>query len=113
MLKGAKVAGASAVGHLTDIVSLIRLALQQEDELVPYPDKVKARFANWAAQQENTGRKFTPEQMSWLEMIRDHVATSVEMTFDAFDYNPFSQQGGSGKAMQLFGKELRPLLDEL
>jgi type I restriction enzyme R subunit len=108
-----KVRGASASRQLTDIVSLVRFALQQDDELIPYPDKVKARFANWVAQQKNRGRKFTPEQMRWLEMIRDHVATSVEITFDAFDYNPFSQQGGLGKAMQLFGKELRPLLDEL
>jgi type I restriction enzyme R subunit len=108
-----KVRGASAARQLTDIVSLVRFALQQEDELIPYPDKVKARFANWVAQQENSGRKFTPEQMRWLEMIRDHVATSVEITVDAFDYTPFSQQGGLGKAMQLFGKSLRPLLDEL
>ena len=113
MLERDKVRGASAARQLTDIVSLVRFALQQEDELVPYPDKVKARFSNWIAQQQNRERKFTPEQMRWLEMIRDHVATSVEITLDAFDYNPFSQQGGLGKAMQLFGKELRPLLDEL
>jgi hypothetical protein len=39
--------------QLTDIVSLIRFALHQEDELVPFPEKVKARFANWIAQQES------------------------------------------------------------
>ena len=105
MLERDKVRGASAARQLTDIVSLVRFALQQEDELVPYPDKVKARFSKWIAQQQNRERKFTPEQMRWLEMIRDHVATSVEITLDAFDYNPFSQQGGLGKATQLFGKE--------
>ncbi|HEY6419167.1 MAG TPA: type I restriction-modification enzyme R subunit C-terminal domain-containing protein [Candidatus Binataceae bacterium] len=108
-----KVRGASAARQLTDIVSLVRFALHQEDELVPFPDKVKARFANWLAQQENKGRKFTAEQMRWLEMIRDHVATSVEITPEAFDLNPFAQAGGLGKAAQLFGKDLRPLLDEL
>jgi len=108
-----KVRGASAERQLTDIVSLVRFALHQEDELVPFSDKVKARFMNWVAQQENKGRKFTPEQMRWLEMIRDHVATSVEMTPDVFGYTPFAEQGGLGKAAQLFGKELRPLLDEL
>lgn len=80
---------------------------------MPFPDKVKARFANWVAQQENSGRKFTAEQMRWLEMIRDHVATSVEITPDVFGYTPFAEQGGLGKAAQLFGKALRPLLDEL
>ena len=94
-------------------MSLVRFALHQDDELVPFPDKVRARFANWMAQQANSGRKFTPEQMRWLEMMRDHVATSVEITLDDFDYTPFAQQGGLGKAAQVFGKELRPLLDEL
>jgi type I restriction enzyme, R subunit len=87
------VRGASAARQLTDIVSLIRYALHQEDELIPFPDKVKARFTNWVAQQENNGRKFTPDQMRWLEMIRDHVATSVEITPDVFNYTPFAEQG--------------------
>ena len=113
LLEKDKVRGSSAARQLTDIVSLIRFALHQEDQLVPFPDKVKARFANWVAQQENKGRKFTPEQVKWLEMIRDHVATSVEMTPDVFGYTPFAEQGGLGKAAQLFGKDLRPLLDEL
>ncbi|MDO8433853.1 MAG: type I restriction-modification enzyme R subunit C-terminal domain-containing protein [Candidatus Binatus sp.] len=108
-----KVSGASAARQLTDIVSLVRFALHQEDELVPFPDKVKARFSNWVAQQENSGRKFTAEQMRWLEMIRDHVATSVEITPDVFGYTPFAEQGGLGKAVQLFGKDLNPLLNEL
>ena len=99
--------------QLTDIVSLVRFALHQDDELVPFPDKVKTRFANWVAQQENSGRKFTAEQMRWLKMIRDHVATSVEITPDVFGYTPFAEQGGLGKAAQLFGKDVRPLLDEL
>ena len=108
-----KVRGASATRQLTDIVSLIRFALHLEDELVPFPERVKARFAHWVAQQDNSGRKFTAEQMHWLEMIRDHVATSVEITPEAFDFNPFSQAGGLGRAAQLFGKDLSPLLDEL
>lgn len=112
-LRKDKVRGASAQRRLTDIVSLVRFALHQEDELVPFPEKVKARFANWIAQQESSGWKFTPEQMRWLEMIRDHVAQSVEITPDVFGYTPFAEQGGLGRAAQLFGKDLRPLLDEL
>jgi len=108
-----KVRSASAARQLTDIVSLIRFALHQEDELVPFPEKVRERFASWIAQQGNKGREFTPEQMRWLEMIRDHVATSVEITPDDFGLVPFAEQGGLGRAAELFGKELRPLLDEL
>jgi type I restriction enzyme, R subunit len=108
-----KVRDASAERTLTDIVSLIRFALGQDGELVPYPDKVKQRFDNWMAQQRNRGREFTPEQMRWLEMIRDHVANSAEITTDDFELTPFAEQGGMAKAVQMFGKDLGPLLDEL
>jgi type I restriction enzyme R subunit len=108
-----KVRGASAERRLTDIVSLIRFALDQEDELVPFAEKVRDRFTNWVAQQENTGRAFTEEQRRWLEMIRDHITTSLEIDMDAFEYTPFVEEGGVGKAVQVFGKDLRVLLDEL
>jgi len=98
---------------LTDIVSLIRFALHQEDELVPYAEKVKERFAGWLAQQEQRGRVFSDEQRLWLEAIRDHVATSLEIGVDDFEYAPFNQRGGVGRAVQVFGPELPGLLDEL
>jgi type I restriction enzyme, R subunit len=54
---------------LTDIVSLVRFALQQEGELRPFRDEVEERFDRWLTQQEGSGRKFTEEQRQWLEMI--------------------------------------------
>ena len=65
------------------------------------------------AQQTTRGRSFTGEQVRWLEMIRDHVATSLEITADDFDLTPFAEEGGLGRAAQVFGAQLRPLLDEL
>ena len=64
---------------LTDIVSLVRFALHRDDELVPFAEQVRERFENWMAQQENAGRQFTDEQRRWLEMMRDHVAASLEI----------------------------------
>jgi len=98
---------------LTDIVSLVRFAIHQQDELHPFEDDVNARFALWIAQQEGTGRKFTDEQRQWLEAIRDHVATSLTIEADDFEYEPFVQRGGLGKAYQVFGKNLEPILKEL
>ena len=108
-----RVRGGSAQRLLTDIVSLVRFALHQENELVPYADQVRARFQSWMAQQTTRGRSFTGEQVRWLEMIRDHVATSLEITADDFDLTPFAEEGGLGRAAQVFGAQLRPLLDEL
>jgi type I restriction enzyme R subunit len=108
-----KVRGASGRRLLTDIVSLVRFATHRDDELVPFGDKVKARFDSWMAQQSNGGRTFTADQRHWLEMIRDHIATSVEMTVDDLDFAPFAEEGGRGRAAQVFGSGLDQLLEEL
>jgi type I restriction enzyme R subunit len=108
-----RVRGASAKRLLTDVVSLVRYALHQDDVLVPYGDRVRDRFQNWMAQQTNSGRRFTDEQVRWLEMMRDHIATSLEIGVDDFTYTPFVEEGGLGKAAQVFGKELVPILREL
>ena len=107
------VRGASAKRLLTDIVSLVRFATHKDEELVPFGDQVHARFDHWMAQQRNQGRSFTPAQLRWLEMMRDHIATSLEMTVDDLDFAPFAEEGGLGKAAQVFGDDLRQLLDEL
>ena len=108
-------ARASGSGHrvLTDLVSLVRVALHEDSELVPYPELVRERYRAWLLSQENAGRAFTPEQLEWLERIRDHVATSLGITVDDFAYTPFVESGGLGRAAQVFGDDLRPLLDEL
>ena len=98
---------------LTDIVSLVRFALHQEGELRPFQEQVHERFSGWLAQQEGSGRNFTEEQRQWLELIRDHIASSFAIETDDFEYVPFAQHGGLGKAYQVFGKELGPLMNEL
>ena len=35
------------------------------------------------------------------------------MTVDDLDYAPFAEEGGRGRATQVFGNGLGPLLDEL
>ncbi len=108
-----RVRGAAAQRLLTDLVSLVRFAMNREAELAPFNEHVRARFEHWLAQQRTAGRDFTPDQVRWLEMIRDHIAASVEMTVEDLDYAPFAEEGGRGRAAQVFGKGLGPLLDEL
>jgi type I restriction enzyme R subunit len=98
---------------LSDIVSLVRFALHQEGELRPYRDEVNERFARWLAEQESNGRRFTEEQRQWLEAIRDHIASSLAIGEDDLEYVPFLQWGGMGRAAQIFGKDLQPLMTEL
>jgi type I restriction enzyme, R subunit len=98
---------------LTDIVSLVRFALEQDADLVPYKDHVEARYENWLAQQKQAGRVFTDEQIRWLGLMKEHISASLTITPDDFDYEPFIQHGGLGKAYVVFGQKLTPLLDEL
>lgn len=113
MLERDKVKGAGGKRLLTDIVSLVRFALHQHSELRPYPDLVRERFATWMTQQTGRGRKFSEAQVRWLEMMRDHIATSVEMDIEDLDAAPFVQEGGRGKASEVFGKQLSSVIEEL
>jgi len=53
------------------------------------------------------------EQLAWLQLIRDHIATAVSIEPEDLELSPFNQRGGLGKAHQLFGERLPKLLDEL
>ena len=112
-LEKSKVKGAGAQRLITDIVSLIRFALHQEDELKPYAEKVQERYDAWLKGQQADGKRFSQEQLRWLAMIRDHYAGSLRIEKDDFEEVPFVQHGGLGKVYQLFGEDLWPMLDQL
>ena len=63
--------------------------------------------------QETAAHPFTPEQVRWLEGIRDHIAGSVRMEMTDFQYAPFNQPGGLGKAYEPFEDKLAEILEEL
>ena len=107
------VRGRSQAGRFADLVSLVRFALAQQPVLAPFADSVQERYEQWLRNKDEDGVVFTSEQRAWLGLIRDHIATSLSIEPDDFDYAPFSHRGGLGKAHQLFGAELPRLLDEL
>jgi type I restriction enzyme R subunit len=103
----------SALRRFADLIPLVRYALEQEPELQPFADSVHIRFIKWMTRKIAAGQGFSEEQVRWLELIREHIATSLSIEPEDFDYAPFSQRGGLGKAHQLFGEQLPKLLDEL
>jgi type I restriction enzyme R subunit len=108
-----QVNGRTQAGRFADLVALVRFALKQQPVLAPFADSVSERFDEWLAGKAKTGTVFTSEQLVWLRLIRDHIATSLTIEPDDFDFAPFSQRGGLGKVYQLFGEKLPALLDEL
>lgn len=112
-LERSRVRGAGPQRLLTNIISLVRFALGQTDVLEPFPQTVDEKFQKWLADQELIGRTFTPEQMEWLSMIKDHIATSVNIGIEDFELAPFYEKGGPVRANSLFGMEIERLLQEL
>ena len=112
-LKKSKVRGASTQRILTDLVSLIRFALHQENELEPFAEHVQKRYGEWLTKQETTDKKFNEEQFRWLEMIKEHIVGSLMIEKEDFDAVPFKPEGGLGKAYQLFGEDLWLIMNDL
>lgn len=117
-LDRSRVRGTGTRRLLTDLVALVRYTLERESDptatLEPYAEQVQRRFAAWIAEQEERrGMAFDGEQRYWLELIRDHIATALAIEKDDFDYQPFVQRGGLGRASQLFGDELEAILKDL
>ncbi|MCX6880534.1 MAG: type III restriction endonuclease subunit R, partial [Verrucomicrobia bacterium] len=71
------------------------------------------RFNEWLMDKAKAGVNFSAEQLAWLGLIRDHIATSLSIEPEDLELSPFNQRGGLGKAHQLFGNDLNRILDEL
>jgi type I restriction enzyme R subunit len=102
------------VDELTALVSLIRRACGIDSELKPFDKTIDDNFKNWIFKQ-NAGQhnRFTPEQMDWLRMIKDHLINSYHIEKEDFEYTPFDSLGGIGKFYQLFGADYENLIIEL
>jgi len=99
--------------------------------LQPFAESVHERFNEWLRRRDEVASKplppsafrlqpsqpgsiaFNKDQLSWLHLIRDHIATSLSIEPEDLELSPFNQRGGLGKAHQLFGEQLPGLLDEL
>ena len=108
-----KVREKSAVNQLVDSISLVRFQWEQTDELCSFSVDVARRFQAWTLEKQKGSLKFSEEQMDWLCMIRDHIASSISVQPENLDLFPFDSKGGLGKFYQLFGSEYESILNEL
>jgi type I restriction enzyme, R subunit len=108
-----KVKGRSQAGRFADLVALVRFTLEKQPVLAPFADSVQERFNEWLMDKAKAGLTFTHEQITWLNLIREHIATAISIEPEDLELSPFNQRGGLGKAHQLFGGQLPSILDEL
>ncbi len=103
-----------AKNEMVALVSLIRKVTDIDAALTPYDKTVDRNFQQWILK-KNAGQhnRFTKEQMEWLQMLKEQIATSVHIDADDLDYTPFDAKGGKGKMWQLFGEEMETIINEL
>jgi len=104
----------SPKNELVALVSLIRRVSGIDPQLTPYNKIVDKNFQDWVFKKHSgAGEKFTEEQMAWLRMLKDHIASSFHIEIDDLDFTPFDSKGGRGKMWQLFGDKMNAIIEEL
>ncbi len=101
------------VAQLTDLISIIRFEMGYADNLAPFADRVNYNFMQWTLKKNAGNVHFTDEQMEWLRLIKDHIATSLSVVPEDLDLSPFDRKGGLGKFYQVFGVNYLALLTEI
>ncbi|WBV43534.1 type I restriction-modification enzyme R subunit C-terminal domain-containing protein [Pseudoroseomonas cervicalis] len=67
-------------GLLTDLVGLVRYAIGARAVLAPFAPDVNRNFELWLGREKKAGRDYTEAQMEWLRLMKDWVASNVELT---------------------------------
>ena len=106
--------GANPAGELTALVALIRRVCGLDKTLTRHSDRVRRNFQDWILKRHaGAGEKFSEEQMDWLRMIRDHLATSFTIERDDLELAPFDVHGGLGRMYALFGDRMGDVMSEI
>lgn len=103
----------SAVGQIADLVSLVRFACGAVTSLQPFSEVVNYNFMQWTFAKNAGPVHFTDEQMEWLRLIRDHIASSLSVIPDDLELSPFDRLGGLGRFYELFGDSYEAVLSEM
>jgi len=99
--------------EMVALVALIRRVIGIDAALTPYDKTVDKNFQQWLFKKQAGTLKFSKEQMDWLYMLKEQIATSVHMDIEDLDLTPFDAKGGRGKMWQLFGEGMNVIIDEL
>ena len=103
---------AAPLTELTALVALIRRTCGIDEKLTPFDATVRRNYRDWILK-KNAGQPFNQNQIAFLQLIRDHIMTSLRFERNDLDFAPFDAQGGLGKMHQLFDDEMEVLIDEL
>jgi type I restriction enzyme R subunit len=98
----------SATRRFTDLVSLVRTAIEPSTPLEPFEEHVRQRFAAWLEEKRTAEITFAGDQLAWLEKMRDYVSASGSV-----DREHLEADNVLGPIYKAFGDKLWPLMEEL
>lgn len=98
----------SQTRRFTDLISLVRTAIEPAIPLEPFEEHVRQRFATWVEEKRAAGISFTSDQAAWLEKMRDYISASGSV-----DREHLEADNVLGPIYKAFGEKLWPLMDEL
>ena len=67
----------------------------------------------WTLKRNAGAVHFTEEQMEWLRLVKDHIASSLSIVPDDLELHPFDRKGGLGRFYEVFGDSYEALLQEM
>lgn len=101
------------MAQLADLISIIRFEMGYTDQLSPFADKVNYNFMQWTLRKNAGAVHFTEEQMEWLRLIKDHIASSLSILPEDLDLTPFDRKGGLLAFYDAFGDQYEEILQEM
>jgi type I restriction enzyme R subunit len=108
-----EVKGKSPKSELVALVSLIRRVTGVDSKLTAFDLTVDRNFQKWVFEKQAGALKFNEEQMNWLRMMKEHIASSFHIEVDDMDRTPFDAHGGRGMMFKIFGYEMNAVISEM
>ncbi len=96
------------VQRVTDLISLVRFAMNTAPVLEPFEAHVHNRYATWLASKAAAGASFSADERAWLDKLRDRIITSGSVSREALNAS-----NDLGPAWRVFGERLEALMDEM
>lgn len=112
-IKQAEKVKRGTAAQLADLVSLVRFEMGLSSTLVPFAEAVDHNFQQRVFRRNAGAVHFTDEQMDWLRLIKDHIATSLSIEQSDLELSPFDRKGGLGRFYDVFGEQYEAVLLEM
>ncbi len=93
---------------LVDIISMVKHAAKEDEQLYSAQERVNRAFLKIMA-----GRSFTTEQIQWIERIKMHLIQNLSIDKEDFEDMPvFSRIGGWARANRVFDNKLNEFIQK-